>query len=860
MFGQGLQLVLNDSESRSPDSNGAFTFEGELAAGADFEVAVARAPVDETCVVQGGTGTVNGNVRSIRVRCSRSKPLLRAISHFGRVTLEWDADGPVDVIYSSDPDCDWDNYAICANGTLLLDREDKLVLRQRDGLTLNENYFFVIEQDGIRSRQAGAAPWVPGVAGGVLGGLPAVNTMVHHNGRVYIGGQFDTVQPPGDGSAVFNPASGAMIGALHQLDRDDNVYAAASDGDGGWFVGGNFSGIAGSDQEMLARIRRDGSLDSSWRPVLTGHRVSAIAVHEGRVFVAGNFNTVNGAPRSDLAALDAETGELLDWPENRTYFSGTTESSQIIVVDDRVLVSGDGLSYGGERRDGVIAFDLETGALLDWNSTENEARFQTPEVHAMAVIGDAVFVGGEFEVFGGQLRSNIASLDLQTGNVTSWNPSPDDIVTGLANRNGKLIVGGHFSEISGSFRDGLAAYDARSEALLPFVVGTGSIGNRIQKMTMVGDQLVVAGSMGDARDWLGTSDNWGLWLVDADSGSIRDRIIESAGYVNVIAGDGAGLYVGGGSAGGERRRNVAAFNAATGELSAWSPGLTGEVHAIIVADESIFVGGHFNGAFPQNAEVPMARQHLAEFDAATGALFEWFPTVRGNTTGNSINALAVIDANLLVGGDFYQINNIQHASFVAFDLKSSERVLTDGYPIAARPIVAMHANDDMLYLIGSVGRVGSAERYKLAAFDITAGELLDWEPEITGSVTGLALDADRIFVGGAFQSVADFVRPHLAAFDADTGDLEAWIPDSPTASTAIVVDGAVLYSAGFSKIESFDTVTGARLPFERSMTGAASHLLTIGDTIYIGGQFRSVDGKPRRGLAAFDMVTGDAVW
>ena len=68
-----------------------------------------------------------------------------------------------------------------------------------------------------------------------------------------------------------------------------------------------------------------------------------------------------------------------------------------------------------------------------------------------------VYAGGSFNMAGGQLRSNLASLDLATGAVTSWNPSANGIVRALAANAGMVYAGGEFIAIGGDFRPYLAS-------------------------------------------------------------------------------------------------------------------------------------------------------------------------------------------------------------------------------------------------------------------------------------------------------------------------------------------------------------------------------------------------------------------
>jgi len=55
---------------------------------------------------------------------------------------------------------------------------------------------------------------------------------------------------------------------------------------------------------------------------------------------------------------------------------------------------------------------------------------------------------------------------------------------------------------------------------------------------------------------------------------------------------------------------------------------------------------------------------------------------------------------------------------------------------------------------------------------------------------------------------------------------------------------------------SFDATTGAVQPFAPKVDGIVWALASDGGSLYVGGDFTSVDGVARRGLAKLDLTTG----
>jgi hypothetical protein len=75
--------------------------------------------------------------------------------------------------------------------------------------------------------------------------------------------------------------------------------------DGKVLIGGEFTSVNGTNQNSIARLNADGSLDSSFNPGTGANgRVFAIALQpDGKVLIGGDFLTANGVLRPHVARL-----------------------------------------------------------------------------------------------------------------------------------------------------------------------------------------------------------------------------------------------------------------------------------------------------------------------------------------------------------------------------------------------------------------------------------------------------------------------------------------------------------------------------------------------------------------------------
>ncbi len=195
---------------------------------------------------------------------------------------------------------------------------------------------------------------------------------------LYVGGDFITVGPPTGPAAVLDKVTGEPDLSQARIGPDSfggGVEVVLPDGRGGWYVGGRTEWAGGEPRRNLAHILPDGSLDEAFAPdpQVTGvpfffGSVEALAIDTtaGVLFVGGRFDTVDGQPREDLAALNAETGAVLPFSVD---FTGSDVNGVVALLykNDVLYAGGFFTSVDGVDRVGAAAFDTETGALLPWD-------------------------------------------------------------------------------------------------------------------------------------------------------------------------------------------------------------------------------------------------------------------------------------------------------------------------------------------------------------------------------------------------------------------------------------------------------------------------------------------------------------
>jgi uncharacterized delta-60 repeat protein len=288
---------------------------------------------------------------------------------------------------------------------------------------------------------------------------PVYATALQTNGKIIAAGDFSQYgsTSTGIGGMVRINFDGVRdITFSTSSGFDMPVYCIALQPDGKIIAGGAFFTFNGSLRNSIARVNTDGSNDATFNPG-TGFDEGVLAIalqNDGKIVVAGSFTSFNGTPRNYLARLNSN-GTL-----DATFNIGTgfdyPVSAVAIQPDGKIIVGGDFTSINGVQRNRIAR--LNANGSLD--ATFDPGYGFDYYIHAMVIQPDGkIIVGGYFTECDGIPINNIARLNANGTLDQSFNPGAgfDDIVLALALQpDGHIVVGGRFTAIDGTPRANIA--------------------------------------------------------------------------------------------------------------------------------------------------------------------------------------------------------------------------------------------------------------------------------------------------------------------------------------------------------------------------------------------------------------------
>jgi uncharacterized delta-60 repeat protein len=266
--------------------------------------------------------------------------------------------------------------------------------------------------------------------------------------------------------ASFDPGVGA----------DEQVYAIALQSDGKVVIGGAFTHYNGTGRNHIARVNTDGSLDTSVDPGTEPDTfVYAIALQaDGKILIGGTFTLYNGTSRPGIARLNAN-GSLDTSFDPGDGVEGELKA-MLVQPNGKILIGGWFDLYNGTSRANVARVNAD-GSL---DSGFDPGTGPDNRVHSLALQPDGkVLIGGYFNAVSSQVRHHLARLNASGSLDTTFDPGAVEnewaiVYSIVVQPNGKVLVGGNFTQYDGIDRSGIARANADGSIDPAFDPGDGA--------------------------------------------------------------------------------------------------------------------------------------------------------------------------------------------------------------------------------------------------------------------------------------------------------------------------------------------------------------------------------------------------
>ena len=627
-------------------------------------------------------------------------------------------------------------------------------------------------------------------------------------------------------------------------DVDGTVFAVVAQPDGKLLVGGQFTSVGGVARSNLARLNADGSVDTGFNPSPNAPVRALLVQRDNRIVIGGDFTSVQpgaagaAVTRNRLARLNADGSVDAAFNPNLGGQLQPQVHALLLQADNRIVAGG---SFTTAQPNGAAAATARNYlARFNADGTLDAGFNPNPNSMVLALalhVDNKILVGGGFTTFQAPgesaptTRNRVARLN-SSGTVDSeFNPNANNGVTSLAvQRDGKILLAGYFTTVQP-----------------PSDVNPAGR-SRLARLNVDG-----------------TLDS--EFYPRAD-GAVAAVAVQSDGLIVI---GGAFTAVWGQGATSVNRGFVARFRPDGSLDTAFAPTLNGAVNALAQqADGKLVIGGSFTRATPQGGSAPIIRNRLARLgtDGSLDATFEL------DAGGRILASVTQADGRVVVGGTF---TSVAGASRNHLARLNADGTLDPSYaPALNGRVYALALQADGKVIVGgSFTEIGGETRRYLARLNANGTIDSEFYPHFDGQIGTLVIQSDgKILVGGTFnfvtpvRSTTPESRANLIRLNADGTIDSAFDPNPNSTVSAIVVqgDGKILLGGLFSALRpgAFSSTSASFVPrnfiaringsdgklddaFNPTLNGQVSTLQLQSDgKVIAGGAFTTVvgtDGK-----------------
>jgi uncharacterized delta-60 repeat protein len=295
------------------------------------------------------------------------------------------------------------------------------------------------------------------------------------DGRVVVGGDFGSfngvsrngivrLHSNGTVDFTFNPGSGADSYAVRRVVVQGGKV----------ILGGQFFTFNGVERKFVARLNFNGTLDTTFNPGsrLSG-TVSALVVQpDGSVIVGGTFTAFGATQINRIARLQPAPGAIS--------FAATDASVNEGAGAATLILTRTGGTDGAAVAKVAIA-DVSAGAADYVAAGRLDPTFNVGTgvngliYDAVVQPDDKVIVAGSFSNAGGLTRFTVARINANGSADTTFAPDVQGTIESLAlQRDGKVLIGGSINSVGGVVRKSIARLFPDGTLDTSFDAGSGT--------------------------------------------------------------------------------------------------------------------------------------------------------------------------------------------------------------------------------------------------------------------------------------------------------------------------------------------------------------------------------------------------
>ncbi|MEO7312405.1 MAG: delta-60 repeat domain-containing protein [Chitinophagaceae bacterium] len=689
--------------------------------------------------------------------------------------------------------------------------------------------------------------------------------VIQSDGKIIIAGAFNTYNGTArnyitrlntDGSldASFNPGTGP----------NSTIQTAAIQTDGKIIIAGLFQSFNGTARNNIARLNADGSLDATFNPGTgSNSTIYSIAIQtDGKMVIGGAFTAYNGTGRNNIARLN--TDGSLDAVFNPGTGAGAFVYSIVIQSDEKIVIGGAFTFFNSTARSRIAR--LNTDGSVD--ASFNPGTGANNIIYATSIQSDGkIIAGGQFTTFNGSARNSIVRLNTDGSLDAGFNPGTganNTIRTTAIQSDGKIIVGGLFTFYNGTVTNRIARLNTDGSLDAGFNSGPGA-NNTIFVIAIQSNGQVIMGGLFTVYDdaapnRIARLNTDGSLDTNFNFGTGANNII----YTTALQGDGK-IVSGGDFTGynGISRTKIARLNADGSVDASFNPG-TGANNSIrttaIQSDGKILIGGVFtsyNGT---------TINRIARLNADGSLDAGFIPGTAANSTIYTISIQS--DGKIIIGGAFISYNGTAVNNIARLN---SDGSLDAGFTISTGSGSTIYTSsiqsDGKIIIGGDFSAYNGTARSKIARLNADGSLDASFNPgtgaNSTISTTSIQSDG-KVVIGGAFTTFNGTPRNYIARLNTD-GSLDAGFNPGTGANnviytTAIQGDSKIIVGGFFTTFNGTVKNRIARLNTDGSMdasfiagTGANNTIRTTSiqsdGKIIIGGDFTAYNGTGRNRIA-----------